>query len=75
MSGTPKVDRRTRRRQETVEEIVAAAWEQVRERGLTALSMQDLDARVGMRADQAIDILLAELVPDHLEVAMGRNRG
>jgi AcrR family transcriptional regulator len=33
-----------------VDEIVAAAWEQVRERGLAGLSMRDLGARVGMRA-------------------------
>lgn len=44
------IDRRTRRRQESVDEIVAAAWEQVRERGLAGLSMRDLGARVGMRA-------------------------
>lgn len=50
MSGQPISDRRTRRRQETVDEIVAAAWEQVRERGLAGLSMRDLGARVGMRA-------------------------
>jgi AcrR family transcriptional regulator len=50
MSGIPTIDRRTRRRQETVDEIVAAAWEQVREGGLSGLSMRDLGARVGMRA-------------------------
>jgi AcrR family transcriptional regulator len=50
MSGTPIIDRRARRRQETVEEIVTAAWEQVRERGLAGLSMRDLGGRVGMRA-------------------------
>jgi AcrR family transcriptional regulator len=50
MSGTANIDRRTRRRQETADEIVAAAWEQVRERGLAGLSMRDLGARVGMRA-------------------------
>jgi AcrR family transcriptional regulator len=50
MSGSPIVDRQARRRQETVDEIVTAAWEQVRERGLAGLSMRDLGARVGMRA-------------------------
>jgi AcrR family transcriptional regulator len=50
MSGSPSVDRRTRRRQETRAEIVAAAWGQVREHGLAGLSMRDLGQRVGMRA-------------------------
>jgi len=49
MSGNPINDRRTRRRQETRSEIVAAAQEIVRERGLAALSMRDLGERVGMR--------------------------
>jgi AcrR family transcriptional regulator len=34
----------------TREEILAAAWDQVRERGLAGLSMRDLAAAVGMRA-------------------------
>ena len=46
----PNSDRKARRRQETADEIVAAAWEQVREHGLAGLSMRDLGARVGMRA-------------------------
>lgn len=50
MSGKPNSDRKTRRRQETSDEIVTAAWEQVREHGLAGLSMRDLGARVGMRA-------------------------
>ena len=50
MSGKPSIDRRTRRRQETVDEIVAAAWDQAREQGLVGLSMRELGARVGMRA-------------------------
>jgi AcrR family transcriptional regulator len=50
MSGIANIDRKTRRRQETSDEIVAAAWEQVREHGLVGLSMRDLGARVGMRA-------------------------
>lgn len=49
MSGTPKIDRRTIRRQETLEEIVAAAQDIVREHGLAGLSMRDLGERVGMR--------------------------
>jgi len=50
MSGIPSIDRKTRRRQGTVNEIVAAAWDQVREQGLVGLSLRDLGARVGMRA-------------------------
>ncbi len=33
-----------------MDEILAAAWEQVREQGLSGLSMRDLGDRVGMRA-------------------------
>jgi len=43
-------DRRTIRRIETKAEIVAAAWELVREHGLAGLSMRDLGQRVGMKA-------------------------
>ena len=43
-------DRRAQRRQETKDEIVAAAWDLVREQGLAGLAMRDLGARVGMRA-------------------------
>jgi AcrR family transcriptional regulator len=50
MSGKSNIDRRSVRRQETQSEIVAAAWEMVREHGLAALSMRDLGERVGMRA-------------------------
>ncbi len=50
MSGNTNGDRKTRRRQATADEIVAAAWEQVRALGLAGLSMRDLGARVGMRA-------------------------
>jgi AcrR family transcriptional regulator len=42
-------DRRAARRQETTEQIVAAAWDLVREHGLAGLSMRDLGERVGMR--------------------------
>lgn len=48
--GNPNDNRKTRRRQETADEIVAAAWEQVRDSGLAGLSMRYLGARVGMRA-------------------------
>lgn len=47
---TPPPDRRTARRQATKDEIVAAAWDLVREEGLAGLSLRDLGARVGMRA-------------------------
>jgi AcrR family transcriptional regulator len=43
-------DRRTARRAATQGEIIEAAWALVRERGLAALSLRDLAARVGMRA-------------------------
>ncbi len=43
-------DRRAARRQATRDEIVAAAWELVREKGLAGLSLRDLAARVGLKA-------------------------
>jgi AcrR family transcriptional regulator len=43
-------DRRAARREETKGEIVAAAWNIVREQGLAGLAMRDLGERVGMRA-------------------------
>ena len=43
-------DRRAARRDETKAEIVAAAWDLVREQGLAGLNMRDLGARVGMKA-------------------------
>ena len=46
----PLPDRRSVRRQQTKEEIVAAAWGLVREQGLAGLAMRDLGARVGMKA-------------------------
>jgi AcrR family transcriptional regulator len=45
-----RLDRRTARRQETMDEIVAAAWDIVREQGLAGLAMRDLGERVGMKA-------------------------
>src|SRR6187431_598126 len=57
MSGTPNGDRAepaegrvALRRKRTEDEIVAAAWELVREHGLASLSMRDLGERVGMKA-------------------------
>ena len=43
-------DRRAQRRDATRDEIVAAAWDLAREQGLAGISMRDLGARVGMRA-------------------------
>ncbi len=43
-------DVRTRKRERTRAEILAAAWELVRRDGVAALSLRDLAARVGMRA-------------------------
>jgi AcrR family transcriptional regulator len=48
--GTPNVDRQARRRAETREEILAAAWEVVREAGWAGLTQRAVAARVGMRA-------------------------
>jgi AcrR family transcriptional regulator len=50
VSGRTAVDRKSRRRQETTDEILAAAWEIVREKGLAGLSLRELGDRVGMRA-------------------------
>ncbi len=50
-AGAPvRTDRRAARRQGTKDEIIAAAWELVRDHGLAGLSMRDLGQRVGMRA-------------------------
>jgi AcrR family transcriptional regulator len=46
----PRRDRRAERRAATRDEILGAAWELVRERGLAELSLRDLGDRVGMRA-------------------------
>ena len=45
-----RVDRRAVRRQDTKDEIIAAAWDLVRENGLAGLAMRDLGERVGMKA-------------------------
>ncbi len=43
-------DLRSRQRERTREDILAAAWELAGERGIAELSLRDLAARVGMRA-------------------------
>jgi AcrR family transcriptional regulator len=50
MSVTPTRDRRAERRQATRAEILDAAADLIREHGVAALSLRDLGARVGMRA-------------------------
>lgn len=50
MLGTPNVDRQTRRRQETRQEILDAAWALVRDGGWDALTLRAVATRVGMRA-------------------------
>ena len=45
-----QLDRRAVRRQETKDQIVAAAWDLVRDQGLAGLAMRDLGERVGMKA-------------------------
>lgn len=49
MSGNPTRDRRTERRQATIEEILQAAWGLARVHGLAGLSLRELAAEVGMR--------------------------
>ncbi len=49
VSGELVRDRRAERRQETVAEIIEAAWVIAREQGLAAITIRDLGARVGMR--------------------------
>ena len=50
MSVIPTRDRRAERREATRAEILEAATELIREHGVAALSLRDLGARVGMRA-------------------------
>src|SRR6266700_8073420 len=50
MSALPLRDRRAERYAATRREILDAAWDLVRSQGLASLSMRDLGARVGMRA-------------------------
>jgi AcrR family transcriptional regulator len=50
MSAEAVRDRRKDRNAQTRRQILDAAWELVRENGLTSLAMRDLGERVGMRA-------------------------
>jgi AcrR family transcriptional regulator len=48
--GTPNRDRVAERRASTRQEIVDAAWDVARERGLSQLTLRDVAQRVGMKA-------------------------
>lgn len=48
--GIERMDIRTRKREQTRAEIVAAAWKLARRDGVAALSLQELAANLGMRA-------------------------
>src|SRR3954471_6223487 len=50
MSGNTNLVRRESRAETTRREILDAAWELVREQGLASLTMRELGARVGMKA-------------------------
>src|SRR3954447_17455751 len=50
MSVISPRDRRAERAEATRREILDAAWALVREQGLASLTMRDLGARVGMKA-------------------------
>lgn len=50
MLGEPNVDRISRRRQDTRNEILDAAWAVVRESGWSGLTQRSVAERVGMRA-------------------------
>jgi AcrR family transcriptional regulator len=47
---TPNVNRKALRRERSRREILDAAWQVARDRGLTALTLRDVADRVGMRA-------------------------
>lgn len=74
-------DRRAVRREATKAEIVAAAWEVVREHGLAGLAMRDLGERVGMKAqsiysyfeskDEIYDAMFAEGYTQLVEMLSG----
>ena len=57
-AATVKPGRREARRQQTKDQILAAAWELVRDHGLASLAMRDLGERVGMKA-QSIYVYFA----------------
>jgi AcrR family transcriptional regulator len=46
----PNVDRQSRRREQSRREILDAAWDVARARGLTGFTLRDVAQRVGMRA-------------------------
>lgn len=46
----PRRDRKAERREATRQEIVEAAWEIARERGLAQLTLREVGERIGMRA-------------------------
>ncbi len=50
MLGVPKRDRTAERRAATRREIIDAAWEVAREKGLAQLTLRDVAERVGMKA-------------------------
>jgi len=50
MLDTPIRNRQAERRETTRREILAAAWEVAREKGLADLTLRDVGARIGMRA-------------------------
>ncbi|MGH8859645.1 MAG: TetR/AcrR family transcriptional regulator [Jatrophihabitantaceae bacterium] len=50
MSVSPNRDRQAERREATRREIVDAAWTIARERGLAAVTLRDVAARIGMRS-------------------------
>lgn len=49
-NGVRGLSRVAQRREAAIDEILAAAWELAREHGLAGLSLRDLGARVGMKA-------------------------
>lgn len=49
MSGKANIDRRSARRQATIDEILGAAWRLSRQEGLAGLSLRALADEVGMR--------------------------
>jgi AcrR family transcriptional regulator len=50
MLGAPKRNRQIERREATRREILEAAWELARERGLNEVTLHDIAERIGMRA-------------------------
>src|SRR5262245_36496815 len=48
-AGGPRVDRRARRRQETIEEILAIARDVIAEEGVNGLSLSEVARRLGVQ--------------------------